>query len=269
VQTPLYQSTADHYAVYQIRYPDALYEAISRRFGLDGTQACMDLGCGPGIMSIPMAALCEIVYAVDPAEDMLRVGEQEAVRCGYENIAWIPGSSSVLPDLGTEHLDLVVMGKSFHWMDRTAVLDDLDVMVKQPHGGIVIAGPAGTQAMRSDYPWEPVVARVRADYLGDDGYAGSWAYVPDTGLTHRKVLESSAFSVVEEHTWDVASRVSVPDVAGMQLSRVSTSPAVLGDRVDGFVRDVTGALMDAYPSGWIDHDYAVTALFATRPPLSD
>ncbi|MEV7114342.1 hypothetical protein [Streptomyces anulatus] len=55
------------------------------------------------------------------------------------------GDSNTLLSLGLPPLDLVVMGKSYHWMDRVQVLDDLDRITTEQAGVVILsAGPPGT-----------------------------------------------------------------------------------------------------------------------------
>ncbi|MER5570456.1 methyltransferase domain-containing protein, partial [Streptomyces goshikiensis] len=56
---------AHHYAAFRPRYPEEFFTLLADRFGLDGTQTVLDLGCGPGTITIPLASRAGHVYAVD------------------------------------------------------------------------------------------------------------------------------------------------------------------------------------------------------------
>ncbi|UPT46837.1 MULTISPECIES: class I SAM-dependent methyltransferase [Streptomyces] len=111
-------SAEDHYARFRPRYPDDLFALLADRFRLDSTQHALDLGCGPGSVALELADTVNTVFAVDPAAGMLKQGQELAVERGIRNIRWQQGDSNTLLSLGLPPLDLVVMGKSYHWMDR-------------------------------------------------------------------------------------------------------------------------------------------------------
>jgi len=106
-------------AAYRLRppYPD---EAIS--FLLDlavGRGALLDIGCGRGNLTVPLAASFERVDAVDRSAGML----QEARRQAGEHVRWI---ESTLADAElTGPYDLITAGESLHWTDWPVVFPKL------------------------------------------------------------------------------------------------------------------------------------------------
>lgn len=81
-------SAEAHYARFRPGYPDALYRLLADRFGLDGTQNALDLGCGPGTVALELAGLVHTVFAVDPAAGMLKQGRALARQRRIGNIRW-------------------------------------------------------------------------------------------------------------------------------------------------------------------------------------
>ena len=59
----LFRSTAPYYARYRVGYPPELFTPLAERFSLDGTQLSLDLGCGTGQITIPLAAHVRQVVA--------------------------------------------------------------------------------------------------------------------------------------------------------------------------------------------------------------
>ncbi len=92
--------------------------------GLSAGERMLDLGCGPGQLGIAFARLTKAaVIGLDPEPEMLEAAEADAVAAGVD-IALIRGSSYDLDR--TRPLKMTVMGRSFHWMDRSATLKALD-----------------------------------------------------------------------------------------------------------------------------------------------
>src|SRR5260370_13256398 len=135
-------STASFYAKFRSRYPAALLE-IATRCGLDGTGRLLDRGCGPAFIAIAMAPHFSEVVGMDPAQEMLEVVAREA-GAAHVPVTLIHGSSA---DLG-KHLGrfrMAAMGRSFHWMDRDAMLLALDELI-EPNGAVAVLGEHHTNA---------------------------------------------------------------------------------------------------------------------------
>ncbi|PZT71489.1 class I SAM-dependent methyltransferase [Streptomyces sp. AC1-42T] len=251
-----------YYARYRPWYPAGLYTELTDRFGLNGTQRALDLGCGPGTVALPLAPLVAEVIAVDPAPGMLEQGRLLAAERGVHNVRWQYGDSTTLLGMDLPPLDLCVMAKAFHWMDRDQVLSDL-AKLTTPQSGVVIvsAGPPGTTPLPA---WAPVVAEVRAAYLGTARRAGRGFY-PEPQEQFRDTLARSAFSEVTLASWDHRVVRSVDELVGLQFSNSYSTPVQLGRRRSAFERDLRQALLDHDRSGRYEETIRTDALIATRP----
>ncbi|MFF0546727.1 MULTISPECIES: hypothetical protein [Nocardia] len=69
---------------------------------------------------------------------MLDEGAALAATAEIDNISWREGDSYHLDTLDLPALDLVTMGASFHWTDRTTLLDELDQRLT-PASAVVLA----------------------------------------------------------------------------------------------------------------------------------
>lgn len=61
----LYAGSATHYASGRMPYPPELAGAVRDALGLDGGGRLLDLGCGPGSLTMLLAPLFEATVAVD------------------------------------------------------------------------------------------------------------------------------------------------------------------------------------------------------------
>ena len=118
VPQQLFSSAVDYYARYRPGYPQGLMEALAARAGLDGTQRVLDIGCGTGQLTIPLARHAHAVVAIDPVPGMLARGQQAAPAAGAGNVTWMEGDSSQIAALAGPGADLAVFAASFHWTDR-------------------------------------------------------------------------------------------------------------------------------------------------------
>lgn len=135
----LFAGVAEDYARWRVPYPHEAIAFVVDRFGLGRPARVLDLGCGPGTLTIPLAAVVGEVVAMDPDPGMLDMGRRRAQADGVTNVRWIAGGSRDLA-LAGRPFRLVAMGQSFHWMDRDQVLEDLRRLI-EADGGIALVGP--------------------------------------------------------------------------------------------------------------------------------
>ncbi|MGW7453154.1 class I SAM-dependent methyltransferase [Streptomyces sp. NPDC054787] len=280
MSTPI-ASTAPYYARYRPPYPAELYELLADRFALDGSQTVLDLGAGPGTLALALAPLVDQVYAVDTEPAMLAEGCRLAGERGRRNISWLTGDAACIPRLCLPRIDLCVIGRAFHRMDRARVLADLDTALAPRGGVVVITSPAGEDGPRP--LWCAVVEEVCARFLGPGHGARS---APGAGGTPESVddaqgaddvddegdaddmydhLAKSPFSRVETIAWEQPVRYTVDQLVGLQFSFPRSSPARLGDRKDAFASELRRALLDHDPRGSYARTVPVRAALATRP----
>src|SRR4051794_20498628 len=116
----LYAGSASYYVRGRVPYPAALVDLLVSELGLDGRGRLLDVGCGPGSLTLPLAAHFEQVVGVDADEQMLAEGERQAASAGIGNVEWVHARAEDLaPPLGP--FSAVTMAQSFHWMDRERV----------------------------------------------------------------------------------------------------------------------------------------------------
>jgi SAM-dependent methyltransferase len=245
-----YRSAAPHYERGRVPYAAALIRRVASVTGLGSRHRVLDLGCGPGPLARGFAPLAREVVAIDPSAEML--AEARALAADAANIRFLAGSSYDLgPDLGRFHL--VVMGRSFHWMDRVDTLQRLDRMI----------GPAGALALFSDSApvvpenaWLKIWHGIREQYepkTGPHEHDADW-------IRHEAVLLDSPFACLERFGVVERRAIDVETLVQRALSMGSTSPAHLGERAAAMTSEIRGALADVR-----EEVVETSALVAWRP----
>jgi SAM-dependent methyltransferase len=249
-----FRSAAPHYLAGRPPYPPRLIARVAAVTGLPRTGRVLDLGCGPGQLAVAFAAFAAEILAVDPEPEMLRLARQAA---GGAPIRFLQGSSYDLgPPFG--RFDLVVMGRSFHWMDRADTLRRLDGLI-EPGGAVVLFGD--TTPELPDNAWRPAWREVVARYR-DPSYER-----PHRGvdwIRHEALLLDSAFSRLDSVAAIDRRRIPVVALVDRALSQSGSTPARLGDRVAALSDEVVRALEPFARDGMITEVVETYALIATR-----
>jgi SAM-dependent methyltransferase len=214
----------------------------------------LDLGAGPGQLSLLVAPLVSEVVAIEPEPDMLAEGQRRARALGADNITFVAASSDDLPALRSSlgQCRTALMGQSFHWMlEKDRVLLDLSAMIDQTDGSVAFVSPWRVAATDALEVAEKVVHEILERYLADvpPGPHPSGRHDP-----FEDILERSAFPRVEriDRVHRAPLRATFESLVGSEytISHVLTR---LGVRRAAFEREVRAALgsLDALGDLWV------------------
>ncbi len=229
-----FQSAAAHYEKGRIPYAQALIRRIAQCVGLEPEHRVLDLGCGPGMLARGFASFgCEVV-AMDPSTEMLNVARKLAGEA--PGISFVKGSSYDLgPALGS--FQLVVMGRSFHWMDRVDTLNRLDGMIA-PTGAIALFHDSSLAIPVN--AWRKRWQEIRERY---EPNTESHASDPNW-IRHEAILLNSPFARLERFGVIERRAIDVETLVERTLSMSSTSPSHLGDRTAAMIEEVRTLLSE-------------------------
>jgi SAM-dependent methyltransferase len=132
---------AGFYARYRRGYDPEVTGWLAEAFPLGRRGIVLDLGCGTGQLTIPLAARCRAVIGMDPEPDMLARAKDAATRHGCANITWLLGSAGDLPALtgvlGDRALAVMTLANSIHLMDHERLFREARSLLR-PGGGIAV-----------------------------------------------------------------------------------------------------------------------------------
>lgn len=255
----LFAGTAGYYARHRPGYPPVFLADVARRCPLPAAGRLLDLGCGPGTLTLALAGHVGEAIGVDPEPDMLAEAARQASLAGVRNVRWIEARAEDLPpDLGRFHL--VTMGRSFHWMDRDQVLETVaDILT--PTGGLVLVND--NCLVRPETDWQRAVEDVQARFLGTVRRAGSGVFTPPAE-PHEAVLGRSAFRRVERVVYTFERIWTVDQIIGYLYSTSFPVKRLLGDRNSAFEAEVTQALRAHSPNGRFVEPVRLETFYASR-----
>jgi SAM-dependent methyltransferase len=159
---------ADFYQRYRRGYPPPVIDALVEAFGLTGEDTVVDLGCGTGQLTLPLAGRVRGVAGVDPEPDMLRRGRQAAAGAGVANVSWIVGADTDLPALGAllgeRSVAAVTIGQALHWMNDAEVFRAAAGLAR-PGGGVAVV-TNGTPVWLQGTGWSRALRQWLEQWLG-------------------------------------------------------------------------------------------------------
>ncbi|MFG1916609.1 class I SAM-dependent methyltransferase [Micromonospora sp. NPDC048898] len=251
----LYAGSARHYSVGRLPYPPGLAEAIRSALDLDGTGRLLDVGCGPGSLTLLLAPLFEAAVGVDADPDMLVEGQRRANGLGVTNVEWRHLRAEALPaNLGT--FRVATFAQSFHWMDRSLVARRVRDMLT-PDGAWVHVGATTHQGMAGDdplpyprAPW-PEIDDLVASYLGPVRRAGQGLLPAGTPSGEGEIMRAAGFTgptriAVEQ---GVVVERTVDEITSAVFSLSSSAPHLFADRLPAFEADLRQLLTTAARDG--------------------
>lgn len=240
----LFAGTAEYYARFRPAYPPELLSFMRERMPAHPRRRLLDLGCGTGELAIPLSHQMAEVDAVDVDPEMVRLGKAKAAQAGCSNIRWSVGrAEDVVMPVG--HYDLVTAGASFHWMESQLVAAHTFSALR-PGGSMAVTG--ANSVWNGDEEWQRVVVEVIRGWLGEQRRAGEGVFVQPQAA-HDEVLRAAGFVDVIELTFPAHQSWDLDSFIGYLRSSSFASPEVLGDRAEGFERDLRAALLEVDPSG--------------------
>jgi trans-aconitate methyltransferase len=156
------------YHQYRRGYPPAVIDALIGAFGLTRDDVVIDLGCGTGQLTLPIATRVGAVAGVDPEPAMLARARLAAAEQGIRNASWLLGADTdtfaLAGLLGSGRTGAVTIGQALHWMGYRELIPAL-VPLLRPGGGIAVI-TNGIPMWLHDSPWSRALRSFLEHWLG-------------------------------------------------------------------------------------------------------
>jgi len=250
----LYRGTAAYYARGRPPYSRLLAATLAAELGLDGAGRLLDVGCGPGALTVDLAGSFGDVIGLDPDAEMLAEGARRAAEAGVGHIRWVQARAEDIPALSLGVFRLVTFGQSFHWTDRERVAEAVYDML-EPGGALALIGhqvegrpkPAGPPLPPIPHD---VIEAIIERYLGPRRRAGQ-GWRPDPTERDEEVLARTRFGAPRQ-LFAPGRPDIVRDIDGVVANYFSMSyaaPHLFGGRRAAFEADLRAELAASSPGG--------------------
>ena len=254
-----FTSAIPHYVSGRPRYSERLVTKLAREVNLDTRSRVLDLGCGPGSLTLLLAPHCGTLIGIDADPSMIETAQQASDEAGI-GVEWRMGTSFDL-DQSLAPLDLVTIARAFHWMDREATLQRLDELIARS-GAIALVNtdlhPAG------ELKWHAAFEELRNQYGRFDDF---YRWRKSEGWEeHTSVLLRSPFSQVERISVFEKRVAKLDEVLARALSFSANSPSALGeDARAAYETALRERMLTLSPDGTFPEIVETVAIIARRP----
>jgi SAM-dependent methyltransferase len=212
---------AGYYARYRRGYPEAVVDALMSALALTRDDVVVDLGCGTGQLTLPVAARVRAVLGVDPEPDMLALAAEAARDRAVGNVSWVLGADTDLPALGAllgrGRLAGLTVATAIHWMDHAALFAAVRPLLRRGGGVAVVTN--GTPLWLHDNDWSRALRDCLREWTGRDC---GWACGTDEPARrgYRAALAAAGYRTGEASVTYTAT-MGLDELAGAVFSAMS------------------------------------------------
>lgn len=250
----LYEGSARFYATGRVAYPFELVDVLVDALALDGSGRLLDVGCGPGSLTLLLASHFAESIGVDADADMLAEAARLAEEQNVRNVSWSQLRAEELP-AGLRPVRVAIFAQSLHWMDRRRVTAAVRAML-EPGGAAVHVHATTHQGHATDarlaHPRPPreQITRLVRRYLGPRPRAGQGVLAAGTSEPEEVVYRAAGF--IGPERFEVPARVvdrTVEEVSSSVYSLSSAAPHLFGDRLEQFHAELHQLLVETADNG--------------------
>ena len=249
-----YEGAAVHYRYGRPGYSPQLEALLTEELDLDGSGRLLDVGCGPGSLTVRLAHVFSKAVGLDPDPGMIAEGRRAAQERGIANITWVQAQAEDLPEAAPGPYRVATFGQSFHWTDEVRVAEAVYDML-EPGGALALithtaeGRPVPPSPGPPPIPHTEIMALVQK-YLGSTKRAGKSA-APVRNHRVEDALGRTSFGAPQ-----VVFAPGIPDlvrdiesVLSGYFSMSYSAPHLFGDRVEAFAGEVRELLRARSPEG--------------------
>ena len=243
-----FAGTAGYYVKFRVPYPQSLLKGLRERAGVTGAGRLLDLGCGPGRLTLALAPYFREVWAIDMEPEMVDAARQQADLSGARHIHWKLGKAEDL-DAPASSFSLITAGEAFHRMDQPVVASKA-LRCLQSGCCLAILGSYSITSGRE--PWQRIVLDVLRRW-SSQAVPAAGALVPGTRGSdpdkHERVLRDAGFAEVSSYPMTLEHKWTIDSILGFVFSTSIGSKPVLGKNVEKFESELRAELEAFDPSG--------------------
>jgi SAM-dependent methyltransferase len=243
-------AVATAYAAHRRGYPPPVVDLLVRTLDLPRSAFVLDLGCGTGQLTVPLAAAYERVAGADPSADMLALA-----RATGAPAAWLLADDADVVRLPLlAGIDAVTIAQAIHLLDRPPLFGALAERMS-PRGRIAIIAN-GSPIWLRELDWSRALKAYLEGWLGTP-LRSACGSDPAARAEFRAELAAAGFGDAVEVRHSYTETHSFERIAGNVYSALSPAQLPAGPGFEDGLRAAIG-------SGPFEEDVTVSILVARR-----
>ncbi|MER5635453.1 class I SAM-dependent methyltransferase [Kitasatospora sp. NPDC002227] len=238
-------------------YPAALYAELARSAGLGPGCRVLEIGCGTGKATVPLAAAGALVTAVELGPEMAAVAERNLAP--YPAAEVRVGAFEAWP-LPAEPFDLVLAATAFHWIDP-AVRVVKAARALRPGGALAVFGTHHVRGGDVDFFTEtyPIYDRFDPDTPPPDRLMTPGGEIP---AATAELTAAGLFGPPAVHRWEWDCSYSTR--AYLDVLLTYSNHRALPDRAREGLLTAIAELIDTRYGGRVTKRYMTELTLAER-----
>jgi SAM-dependent methyltransferase len=162
--TTRFTGRAMNYVKYRPSYPQAILDLLEKEINFDQFKDVADIGSGSGKLSRLFLNNDNLVYGVEPNNEMRETGEE--LLKDYINFISINGTAE-FTTLADRSIDVVVSGQAFHWFDTEKAKVEFKRILKPGGYVVLIWNKRDTEVSSFMKDYEKLIRECCPEYKSD------------------------------------------------------------------------------------------------------
>lgn len=133
--TKRFSGKADDYAKYRPSYPEQIIGFLESKIDFDSSKDIADIGCGTGILSKLFLNNGNLVFAVEPNQEMREKAEKHLSK--FINFISVDGTAEETK-LANKSVDMITVGQAFHWFDLKKTKKEFKRILRKNRDVVVV-----------------------------------------------------------------------------------------------------------------------------------
>lgn len=213
---------AEFYAQFRRGYPERVIDFLQEYFAFGHRDSVLDLGCGTGQLTVPLASRAGTVIGMDPEPDMLRLARKSAAGRGVDNATWVLGADTDVHALGRlllgrSCLAMTVVGQALHWMRHEDLFRELVPLFRTGGGVAVVANGAPLWLQESD--WSRALRSFLERHF-DTELAASCGTTDEDRIRYADALRDAGYTDVKSEVVSYSDELSFDQIIGGVCSAI-------------------------------------------------
>jgi ubiquinone/menaquinone biosynthesis C-methylase UbiE len=150
----------EDYKRYRLRYPPTVVDVLRERCELKPENLVTDIGAGTGMLAELLLEAGNRVIAIEPNAEMRAACERLAAR--FERLRVVEAAAEDT-GLAASSIDLVTVGRAFHWFDQERALKEFKRILK-PGGWVALVTNRRDREGTMGKEYEQILMEHGTDY---------------------------------------------------------------------------------------------------------